>query len=268
MTRRRHSRRRGHTPGTSWSPPAPGAASSARLPSAPVKGQISACATRGPDLVERRSARSSGYLVPRGEAATCSARRWRSAAGTPGNRRRRLRADPRHRRGRAGRARARARGGARRLRPGTPDNVPLDRPGAPTALVFATGHTATACCSRRSPPTSSPRARRRAPAGRAAACDRSASRRCRVNVHVNGEPSELPDGATVRTRSAALELPGAARRRGRGRRRGRAARRMADARLARRRAGRGRPGDPGRLRRSLTPTRPTRHRRPRVRARG
>ena len=131
------------------------------------------------------------------------------------------------------------------LRPGTPDNLPLVGPGALEGLVLAD----------RPLPQRHPAGA----AGRRAVA--SLERRCRrgcaaMRIELNGEPRELPTGATladaVRERGAEA---GGARRRRRARRRGRAARRVGRRRRSPRASGRGAGRDPGR-RRDLGARRP------------
>ena len=112
------------------------------------------------------------------------------------------------------------------LRPGTPDNAPLigprrgRRPACSRRATSATGS-----CSRRSPPTRSPRpsrARRSMPHSRSrrAAFDGGGDA---MMIELNGAPAELPDRRHVADAVAAAGAErGATRSGGRGRRRGRA----------------------------------------------
>ena len=71
-------------PTRSWSPPAPGAAGSARCRSARSRARSCACATpRARTSSRARSAPARATSSRAARAATCSARRSRSAAGTP-----------------------------------------------------------------------------------------------------------------------------------------------------------------------------------------
>ena len=123
------------------------------------------------------------------------------------------------------------------LRPGTPDNLPLVGPSGVDGLLWATGPLP-----------------QRDPAG---AADRehaslecsSERRRAVMRIELNGEPRELPAGATLAdaVRESGAEREGARRRR-RARRRGRAARRVGLDAARRGPQRRGAGGDPGRRR--------------------
>ena len=224
----------------------------------PVKGQILELRARGAVREPLERDRAHAALLPGRRAATaawCWARRWRSRASTPT-----VTADGVFRLLEAAwevlpevgelelvRARAPACG------PGTPDNPPVDRARASSTGSSgppATG--ATACCWRRSParrwPACSPATSRRELAARSARALRDGGGARVTVVTLNGEPRELPNGATVRGRRASRP----ARADGRGvavarRRRGGAARRVGDHRGARGPAGRGAPRGAGRL---------------------
>ena len=189
----------------------------ARVPVRPGQGPGAAAAR--PERPRPRRAHDPRRAAPTSSraatAATCSARRWRSAAGT----RRRPRA-----------ASTSCCATCRELVPGifeleieeliagpAPGDARQpagDRPAArSTAWSGPPATTATASCSRRSPPTSSPA---RSPASRcpdwAAPADPLPLRGgARMKVVLNGEAAELRDGATVEAALESLDLPGAGR---------------------------------------------------------
>ena len=175
----------------------------ARVPVRPVKGQVLRLRDpRGPGSSTARSAREHGLPRP-ARRRPLRARRDDGGArlGHRADGRRRLRAAARHERARARRARAaRSRSSQAGLRPATPDNLPAIGPARSTGSSGRPATSATASCSRRSPPSWS---RARWPASRCpdwAAPGRSAraSRGCRhEGARQRRARRELADGATV-----------------------------------------------------------------------